>query len=119
MISSWNLVRREGIILIGFVVLGFVILSFLFDESTGGYYQGLFTERGMDLMVTWTAFLGPYAAYLLIRSMVWLIKVVVLFIRTVGYVVDVSHQPKALAEEERLSGRFAMGTKVLVEGADT
>lgn len=53
--------------------------------------QELLTERGMNLIVIWIAVIGPYVAYLVIWSIVWLIKSTVLFMRTIGYVVDVSH----------------------------
>ena len=101
------------------MVFGSILLSFLFAEGIGSFYQGLFTEHGIDLIVTWTTILGPYVAYLLIRSIVWLLKSTVLLIRTMKYVVEVSHKPQALAVEERLSGRFAVDEAGLAENAKT
>jgi hypothetical protein len=97
------------------MVSGFVILPFFLAESVVVYCRGLFTEHGIDLIVTWATVFGPYVAYLAVRSIVWLIEWTVLFIRTIGYVVEVSHEPKALAAEERLSGRFSTGEAGLAE----
>ncbi len=111
--------KREGIIFICFVVFGFVILPFFFADGIGEYYQGLSAASGMNLMATWAIILGPCVAYLVVRATMWLIKAAVLFIKTIGYVVDASHETKALAKEERLSGRFATGEARLAEEAHT
>ena len=92
-----KLARREGIIFICFVVFGIVALPFFFVESSQGYLRALFTESGIDLIVTWIAVLGPYLGYLVIRSIVWLIQSIGQFRRTVADIVKVRHQPKALA----------------------
>ena len=90
---SRKLLTQEWFIFVCFMVFGLIILPgtisaiwawigpLSFGEIIGGYYQGLFTKFGkVELVIAWTICLGPYGVYLLVKPIVWAVRILIAFV---------------------------------------